>query len=290
MIMTGIPPRVFLLTAFYTTLCTALCAVCVFPATTSAEDFDHGRWEMVLGKFVNEQGRVDYGSLKKNHADLDAYVAALAARSPRSHPGAFPSRSSQLAYWINAYNALTIAGVVENWPVPSVRKIGWLPFAFFRSKKFTAGGRQMTLDEIENILRRQLREPRIHFAIVCASNSCPHLQRRAYTAENVMALLDQAGRAYVNDPRNLSMDAANNRATIPSIFKWFHQDFDDYARRNNLSVTGNAPLDFMRQFASDENRRAIDALKNPRVDYFDYDWGINDLHAPAGAAQKPGTP
>lgn len=283
---------VILLVAF---IVAAFCSLCVLPVTARGESFDHAHWELVLRKFVNEQGRVDYGSLKQSGADLDAYVAALAARSPKSEPAAFPSRASQLAYWINAYNALTISGVVENWPVSSVRKIGFLPFAFFRSKKFTVGGRQMTLDDIENILRQELRETRIHFAIVCASNSCPHLQSGAYTAENVESLLDQAGRAYVNDPRNLFLDAPHNRATIPSIFKWFRQDFEDYARRNKLATTGLAStgdvaLDFMRKFANDANRRAIDALKNPRVSYFDYDWGINDLHAPADTLRKPGKP
>lgn len=268
----------------------AVCSLGVLPAAARGESFDHARWEMVLRKFVNEQGRVDYGSLKESRADLDPYIAALAARSPKSDPAAFPSRSSQLAYWINAYNALTIAGVLENWPVSSVRKIGFLPFAFFRSKKFTVGGRQMTLDDIENILRQELLETRVHFAIVCASNSCPHLQRSAYTAENVESLLDQAGRLYVNDPRNLSLDVPHNRATIPSIFKWFRQDFEDYALRNHTATTGDVALDFMRKFANDANRRAIDALKNPRVSYFDYDWGINDLRAPADTLRKSGKP
>lgn len=267
-----------------------LLSFCTARGAARAADFDHAPWERVLQKYVNDQGRVDYAGLKANPAQLDAYAAALAARSPRSHPADFPTRESQLAYWINAYNALTVAGVVENWPVTSVRKIGWLPLGFFRNKKFNVGGRPMTLDDIENILRKELREPLIHFAIVCASNSCPHLGRRPYTAENADALLDQAARAYVNDPRNLSIDAARNRATIPSMFKWFREDFEEYARRNNLSVARNPPLDFLRQFADDVNRRAIDALKNPTVSYFDYDWGINDLHAPADnlKAVKPG--
>ena len=265
----------------FVALIAALIIFFVVPGRTRAAGFDHAPWERVLQKFVNEPGRVDYAALKANPAELDAYVAVLAARSPRSHPADFTSRESQLAFWINAYNALTIAGVVENWPVTSVRKIGWLPFGFFRNKKFTVGARPMTLDDIENILRKELREPRIHFAIVCASNSCPHLARRAYTEENADALLDEAARAYVNDPRNLSIDLPRNRATIPSIFKWFREDFEDYARRNNRPVTGNPPLDFLRQFANDANRRAIDALKNPSMSYFDYDWGINDLHAPA---------
>jgi hypothetical protein len=267
-----------------------LLAFCAVPGIARAADFNHAPWERVLQKYVNDQGRVDYAVLKANPAQLDAYAAALAARSPRSHPADFPTSESQLAYWINAYNALTVAGVVENWRVTSVRKIGWLPFAFFRNKKFSVGGRLMTLDDIENILRKELREPRIHFAIVCASNNCRHLGRRVYTAENANALLDEAARAYGNVPRNLSIDATRNRATIPGIFKWFREDFEEYARRNNLSVTGNPPLDFLRQFADDANRRAIDVLKNPSVSYFDHDWGINDLHAPVDnlKAVKPG--
>jgi len=128
-------------------------------------------------------------------------VEQIASRSPVSHPQVFSTRDSQLAYWINAYNALVIKAVVENWPTKSVRNLGKL-YSFFWARKFVAGGKEYTLNNIEDILRKKLVEPRIHFAIVCASNSCPRLQREAYTPENAERLLDEAARFYVNEPRN----------------------------------------------------------------------------------------
>src|SRR6516225_4891302 len=118
-----------------------------------AQEFDHSPWDHVLKEFVNEQGRVDYAALKASPAELDRYVRELAAQSPVSHPQNFPTRQSQLAYWVNAYNALVMKGVVDHWPVESVRKIGGLPYSFFWRKKFVVGERKYTLDAIEGIMR-----------------------------------------------------------------------------------------------------------------------------------------
>ena len=116
--------------------------------TARGEEFDHSNWGRVLEKFVTETGRVDYAALKADSADLDRYVTQLAARSPASHPREFPTRNSQLAYWINAYNALVMKGVIEKWPVKSVVKIGLLPHSFFWRKKFVVGGKKYTLNNI----------------------------------------------------------------------------------------------------------------------------------------------
>lgn len=249
-----------------------------------AAPFDYAPWERVLKKFVTETGRVDYAALKAASADLDRFAAELAARSPVSHPQDFPTRESQLAYWINTYNALAIRGVIEAWPVKSVLDIGLLPHSFFWRKSFTVGGRPMTLDNIENdFLRKQFAEPRIHFAIVCASNSCPRLQRQAYTAENVERLLEENARFYVNEPRNLRIDPARNRVTLAHLYTFprYRGDFENHVRAKNISGTGNLLLDYVRLYTNPANRAALDALKNPRVEHFDYDWGINDVHAPA---------
>ena len=245
-----------------------------------AQEFDHSPWDHVLKEFVNEQGRVDYAALKASPAELDRYVRELAARSPVSHPQNFPTRQSQLAYWVNAYNALVMKGVVDRWPVESVRKIGGLPYSFFWRKKFVLGERKYTLDAIERIMRKNLAEPRIHFAIVCAANSCPRLQRQAYTPENTDRLLEEAARFFVNEPRNLRIDPGQNRVTVARIFSFYHEDFETYVKENNLTGIGQPILDYIRVHANEENRRALDGLNQPRLEHFDYDWGINDIHAP----------
>ena len=246
-----------------------------------AQGFDHSSWDHVLKEFVNDQGRVDYAALKASPAELDRYVTQLAGKSPISNPEDFPTRQSQLAYWINAYNALVMKGVIDHWPVESVRKIGGLPYSFFWRKKFVVGERKYTLDAIEGIMRKNLAEPRIHFALVCAANSCPRLERQAYTPENTDRLLEEAARFYINEPRNLRIDPGRNQVTVARIFSFYHEDFENYVREKNLTGIGQPLLDYIRAHANEENRRALDALNHPRLEHFDYDWGINDIHAPA---------
>ena len=236
-------------------------------------------WDRVLKEFVTETGRVDYAALKANSADLDRYAAQLAARSPVSHPKDFPTRTSQLAYRINAYNALVMKGVIEKWPIESVLDIGVLPHSFFWRKKFFVGGEKYTLNTIEkDFLRQKLAEPRIHFALACASNSCPRLQRVAYRPENTERLLEDAARFFINEPRNLKIEAAQNHVIVSRIFTWYRKDFENYVSARNISGKGNLLLDYVRLYASETNRRALDALRKPRVESFQYDWGINDVH------------
>ena len=245
-----------------------------------AEEFDHAPWERVLKKYVTEAGRVDYSALKKDRAELDRYVDAIAARSPVSHTADFPTRESQLAYWINTYNALVIHSVVEAWPVKSVRKIGILPYSFFWRKKFVAGGRKYTLNGMEAILRKRLAEPRVHFVLVCAAISCPRLEREAFVAENVEMLLEKNAHIFVNDPRNLQIDAASNLVTVARIYTFYEGDFEAHVRAENAVSSGHPIVDYIRLYATDSNRQALDALKEPCVVDFDYDWGINDVGAP----------
>jgi len=237
-------------------------------------------WQRVLRAFVTDTGRVSYSALKAHPEDLDRFLSTLQGRSPVSDPKSFPTREAQLAYWINAYNALVIAGVVKAWPVSSVRGIGILPFSFFWREKFIVGRRRMTLDEIEGILRKELADPRIHFAIVCASLSCPRLAREAYTAENVDEKLDHASGEFINDPHNVSIDIARNRAKLSRIFRWYRSDFASYARAHKLPGTDDPVLRYIRRYGDPATLRALDALHHPRIDYFRYDWGINSVSAP----------
>ena len=253
-------------------------------ACAQERGLDYAPWDRMLKKFVTEKGRVDYGALQANPADLNQYVEQIAARSPISNPNDFPTRSSQLAYWINAYNALVVKAVVENWPTKSVRNLGKL-YSFFWGRKFVAGGKEYTLNNIEDVLRKNLAEPRIHFAIVCASNSCPRLQREAYTPENTERLLDEAARLYLNEPRNLKIDVAHNRVTLPKILGHYHEDFENYVRAHKATITGQPQVDYIRPYTNPANRALLDQLRNPKVDHFGYDWGINDVNAAVASGE-----
>src|SRR2546426_7676699 len=114
---------------------------------------------------------------------------------------------------------------------------------------------------------------------------CPRLQREAYTPENTERLLDEAARLYVNEPRNLKIDVAHNRVTLPNILGHYHEDFENYVRAHNVTITGQPQVDYIRLYANAANRALLDQLKNPKVDHFGYDWGINDVHAPAVAGK-----
>src|SRR5262249_23044072 len=143
------------------------------------EPFDHSVGAPVLKSHANEIGEVDYAALKAHRANLDEYIRRLAGSSPENHPHVFPTRAHELAYWINAYNAFVIRGVVDHYPTRSVLDLGMLKRFFWRGDS-VAGGVTMSLYHLENgIIRKKYGEPRIHFAIVCASMSCPMLERDA---------------------------------------------------------------------------------------------------------------
>ena len=246
--------------------------------SAGAETFDHSGWDRILHASVNQRGEVDYAAIKANPQSLAAYVARLAGASPDNHPELFPSREDELAYWINAYNALTTYGVALKYPVKSVKDVGFL-FGFFRRADYQLGGKKLSLMTLENsIIRGRYAEPRIHFAIVCASLSCPKLSRSAYTAANLNAQLEFQAQQYFRETRNLAIDAKANRITLAAILDWYKADFEKFTG----ATAPLALLSYARRYASVEQQRAIDALKSPKIGFREYDWSIND----PGSRQK----
>lgn len=235
-----------------------LCLAFAAPAQT----FDHAAWDRVLKAGVNAVGEVDYAKLKANPADLDQYIRELGETSPDNRPALFPSRQAELAYWINAYNAFITQGVVRAYPTAGVLKIGLIPFRFFITKDYSAGGRRMSLKFLEDeIIRAKYKEPRIHFAIVCASLSCPKLAPRAYTASNLEQMLESQTRQFFAERRNLEI--AGDRVTVSKLLDWYKGDFPPL-------------LEFLKRYAPEPRRRELEAIPNPRFAYRDYDWSIND--------------
>jgi hypothetical protein len=240
-------------------------------ACTAKEQFDHSPLDRVLKRYVDERGYVDYSGLKTNRADLDSYVEALGRTSPANAPDLFPDRASQLAYWINAYNAFVLQGVINRYPKHDLT--GLLSrYKFFLRTKHLVGGRKMSLDEIENkILREQLREPRIHFAIVCASEGCPRLARDAYLPEKLEEQLDTQARRFINEERSVKIDNGRGRLLLSKIFDWFKKDFTDPlpAGQKNITV-------YLKRYLTAERLQALEQLRSPRIEYIEYDWRIND--------------
>ncbi len=244
----------------------------------SAATFDHSAWDRVLKSYVNHIGEVDYAGLKANPKDLDDYIQMLAESSPVNRPALFPTKAHALAYWMNAYNAFVMRGVVDNYPTRSVRDLGKL-YGFFRRQDYTAGGVKISLLHLENdILRKQFQEPRIHFGIVCASISCPRLSRNAFTADNLEEQLDRLARQFVNERRNVTVDAGSNEVTLSAIFRWYAKDFEQGPDGQKITL-----LDFVRRYANEKNLKLLDGLKAPKIKYYDYNWSINEPGARAKA-------
>lgn len=175
-------------TAFVTTKALGLRSVVVDaqPFPQPPEGFDTEWWNGALARWVRED-RVDYARVLEDAHDLKRFAATLAVVGPTATPERFQTEDERLAYYINAYNALTLLGVVENWPISSVHDVrGWLNpragFGFFYGLRFPLDGGEINLYDLENDLIRGFRDARIHAAINCASNSCPPLAPFAYDA------------------------------------------------------------------------------------------------------------
>src|SRR5262249_22086562 len=155
-------------------------------------------WTNVLSPHVDDSGRVDFDSLRRNHADLDLVVAFVAAVDPITQPRQFPDKYSRLAFYINAYNALAMYGVVQAGVPESLG--GLTKFVFFYLRKFTIGGKPISLSKFEDDVIRPLGDERIHFALNCMVVSCPKLPRVAFSAAALPGRLYPAARPFTRDP------------------------------------------------------------------------------------------
>lgn len=195
-------------------------------ARPAEEPFDHSSFDKLLKKYVNEKGLVDYKGLKAEPQALNQYLTSLS----KNPPTAGASKPEQIAYWINAYNAYTIRLILDHYPLQSIKDIGskiQIPFVTtpWAAKFFAIGGKKMSLDEIEHgILRKQYDDPRIHFALVCASLSCPRLRREAYTSARLNQQLNEQGRDFLNDPAKNKV--GQQVANLSKYFDWYTGDWN----------------------------------------------------------------
>ena len=186
-------------------------------------------WDNLLHTYVDDFGRVNYLRWKAESADvLRQWLESLADVDL----AALTDADERLALWLNAYNAIAIAQVLEVYPIASIRpKVlgipNWLSFLdFFTRSTSTIGGKKYSLNHIEHgILRREFGEPRIHFALVCASVGCPMLRRGAYFPESVRTQLETDAKGFINNPDKVKYDAGNKTLYLSKIFDWYGEDF-----------------------------------------------------------------
>lgn len=221
--------------------------------SANAQSLDHSMWSKLLKANVSVGGNVDYKGFKADANQLQSYLSYLEANAPKTSW----SENEQLAYWINLYNAATIHLVAENYPVASIREINdgspW-------DKQFIhVGNELLSLNEVEHeILRKKFKEPRIHFAINCASESCPRLLNDAYVGHILDQQLNAAARAFINDSSKNKITA--KKAELSLLFSWFQEDF---------TTTGTV-ISFVNRFSE------IKVGSAAQVDYLPYSWQLNE--------------
>lgn len=207
-----------------------------------------------LAKFVDENGNVNYGAIKRNPLELKALVHRYETFDANSATA--PDRE---AFYLNAYNLMVINEIVAHYPSESVQKIP----GFFDKSLVTVAGEKMTLNDLEaKKLREPFHDPRVHFALVCGAKGCPRLNRAAFVGNQVDAQLSVQARKVLQDPKFIRVDAAAHKVLISQIFKWYEADF---------KTTGKIGLAYLNQF---RDSKAIPATYT--VDYYTYDWALND--------------
>jgi hypothetical protein len=228
--------------------------------------FDHSAFDALLRAHVRE-GRVDYDAFARS-ASFPAYLQAL----ERADLAPLDERE-RLAFWINTYNAYTIQLIVRHGERESIRNInktlGLVALKGpWKEPLVRAAARTLTLDDVEHeIVRKEFREPRIHFALVCAAVSCPPLRPEAYTGARLEAQLDQQARAFLlSTPAANRVDPTSRRVDLSPIFDWYRQDFggDDAALGRYLAA-----------FHPPGPARELLLSGDFRVEWTAYDWALN---------------
>lgn len=213
------------------------------------EAFNHSIWNSLLKENVSNKGNVNYEGFRQQKQAIREYITSLGAQMPEESW----SLEDQLAYWMNAYNAMTVDLILRNLPLKSIKDIDkpW------NQRLWKLGSKWYNLDEIEHQILRKMNDPRIHFGINCASFSCPPLLNEAFTAQKVDEQLDALAKQFVNDP--LRNTITSDRIQISKIFSWFAKDFK---KEGSL-------IDFLNKYSE------TPINSNARKSFKDYDWALN---------------
>lgn len=240
---------------------TALVIALCFVFNVAAGQKMHIAWDKLLKKYViegDETNLVDYKMIAKDMT-FDRYLNRLSSYQKSSFD-ALPKRA-QMAFLINVYNAFTIKLVADNYPVKSIKKIGRIFSTPWRLEFIKLFGTKVSLDYIEHdLLRKRYFDPRIHFVVVCASISCPKLQRFAYTGDKLEKQLQVATIQFINNPKRNYLSKSNKRLNISKLFKWYK---DDFTKKSDLKG-------FIKKY-----KKIPETVEEIR--FLEYDWGLNEL-------------
>ncbi len=217
--------------------------------TISIAQPNYEAYNSLLGKYVSENGKVNYQDLKSNAGELERITQAFSAQTPSLDW----SRNERLAFWINAYNAFTLKLIVDNYPVSSITKLdNGKPWDV---KRIKIGGVLYSLNQIENeIIRPKFKDPRIHFALNCAAKSCPPLYNKAYLPAIIDKQLDQQTRTFI---RGVENEIKGSNVRISKIFDWYQADFGDL-------------IAFLNRYST------VTVKQGAAINFSDYNWALNE--------------
>jgi len=198
----------------------------VFSQLELSKDSAYKALDEILSNHISKDGNVDYMSILENPYAINEYLDFIEIVSPRNHPELFNKKNDIIAYWINTYNALIIKILIENPEVTSILDVTFKHAIFWR--KHLVGGEMLSLNKIEHkILRKQIQDPRIHFAINCGSVSCPPLGNHIFDGTNLDQQLNDKAYSFINNGIDVKIDSANQIIYLNKIFKWYKKDFGD---------------------------------------------------------------
>ncbi|WP_459212544.1 DUF547 domain-containing protein [Aquimarina rhabdastrellae] len=222
-----------------------------FSGKAQQQLMNHQVWDGLLQKHVSADGKVNYMGFMKDSALLYEYFLQLSENMPQENW----SKNDKLAYWINTYNAYTIKLIIDNYPIKSIKDIKdpW------DKQFFKIGDEWYSLNQVEHKILRKFGDPRIHFAINCASFSCPLLLNKAYTGSMIQETLEKQAYDFINDPIRNTITA--DEVSVSKIFSWFKKDF---------KVDGGDVKDYINRFAK------IKIKDQPKKGYKKYDWSLNE--------------
>ncbi|MBL8819414.1 MAG: DUF547 domain-containing protein [Planctomyces sp.] len=245
----------------------------------SMDEVDHSVYDQLLQKYVDQNGMVNYSAWHASAADrksLQQYLLRLSQASP----GVKSSRAGQLSFWINAYNAVTIEGIMQVYPTTSIRnhtpKLAG--YNIWTDLPLLVGGKPHSLEAIEHQILRKMNEPRIHFAIVCASVGCPRLLSEAYTAERLEDQLVLNTTDFFSRSQNFRVNKSGN-IQVSAILDWFGKDFGETHQAQFTTLQRYLP----------KNAQQLAVSPRTRVEFLEYNWSLNEqrvARTTGGAAKK----
>jgi len=221
------------------------------------DQVSHQAWGQIVQAHVRG-GQVDYSAIQADNR-LDGYLGKL----NRIDPAKLPTKHHQLAFWINAYNAFAVKGILDHYSPMTL----WGRYRYFIGRDYQVGGTTINLYDLERqVLIEQFHEPLIHFAIVCASTSCPKLQSWAYQPDQLDQQLDHAAREFINDPTRNRFDRQQRIASLSMIFQWFEKDF---------SAAAGSVLAYVARYVNDPELAKELGRPGYRIEFLEYDWSLN---------------